>query len=197
MKQRVSAIILAGGQGSRMNFHNKGLQSFKGQPLIQHVVDRISDQVEDIVISANDKLDDYRSFGFPVVPDQNESLGPLSGISSSLHFVKHSLVLVTPCDTPFLPSNLVPLLEQQLVKNAISVFAISVFANDRVQPLISLIRSEAKDSIDQYLANGKRSVMGWLAEVDAGVLAWNPKENQAFRNINSMEDLAVAERDLE
>ncbi|MFT4676348.1 MAG: molybdopterin-guanine dinucleotide biosynthesis protein A [Candidatus Azotimanducaceae bacterium] len=192
MKERVSAIILAGGQGSRMNFQNKGLQIFKGQPLIQHVVDRISDQVDDIVISANDKLDEYRSLGFPVVADQEESLGPLSGITSSLNFVKHSLVLVTPCDTPFLPNDLVPLLERQLVKGAISVFA-----NERIQPLISLIRLEAKDSIEEYLQGGKRSVMGWLEQVDADVLAWNPKENRSFRNINSMQDLAFAERDLE
>jgi molybdopterin-guanine dinucleotide biosynthesis protein A len=192
MKERVSAIILAGGQGSRMNFQNKGLQIFKGQPLIQHVVDRISGQVDDIVISANDKLDEYRSLGFPVVADQEESLGPLSGITSSLNFVKHSLVLVTPCDTPFLPNDLVPLLERQLVKGAISVFA-----NERIQPLISLIRVEAKDSIEEYLQGGKRSVMGWLEQVDADVLAWNPKENRAFRNINSMQDLAFAERDLE
>jgi molybdopterin-guanine dinucleotide biosynthesis protein A len=192
MKERVSAIILAGGQGSRMNFQNKGLQIFKGQPLIQHVVDRISGQVDDIVISANDKLDEYRSLGFPVVADQEESLGPLSGITSSLNFVKHSLVLVTPCDTPFLPNDLVPLLERQLVKGAISVFA-----NERIQPLISLIRLEAKDSIEEYLQGGKRSVMGWLEQVDADVLAWNPKENRSFRNINSMQDLAFAERDLE
>lgn len=192
MKERVSAIILAGGKGSRMNLSNKGLQPLNGQPLIQHVIDRISDQADDIVISANDRLDEYRSFGFPVVADQNESLGPLSGITSSLNFVKHPLVLIAPCDTPFLPSNLVELLERQLTASAISLFA-----NDRIQPLISLIRIEAKDSIDEYLERGQRSVMGWLEEVEADVLAWDPKEKQAFRNINSMEDLAIAERTLQ
>ncbi|MFT7243224.1 MAG: molybdopterin-guanine dinucleotide biosynthesis protein A [Candidatus Azotimanducaceae bacterium] len=197
MTERVSAIILAGGQGVRMGRENKGLVSFNGKPLIQSAIDRVSPQVDELIISANQNISAYQSLGYPVVVDSDgdgdENLGPLSGILSGSRSAKHALILVVPCDMPFLPTDLVKKMTQHFESNAVSVFA-----NNRLQPLVTIIKSEAIESIKPYLARGQRSVTGWLEEIDASVLNWqeqNISENRqnAFNNINSLEELTAVE----
>tara|TARA_R110002073_G_scaffold27872_10_gene89225 strand:- start:5740 stop:6315 length:576 start_codon:yes stop_codon:yes gene_type:complete len=190
MKESVSAIILAGGQGARMNFKNKGLLSMQGKSLIEHVIERLKDQVDDIIISANNNLAEYRALGFTVVTDESKSVGPLSGMYAGAFVAKHPLVLVVPCDMPYLPKNLVSTLGPHL-----NARAISIFAHDRVQPLVSLIEREALKGIKHYLDDGGRSVMGWLEEINAGVLNWDTAEQKAFQNINSLAELAALEQD--
>lgn len=230
MTERVSAIILAGGQGVRMGHENKGLVSFSGKPLIQSTIERISPQVDELIISANQNISAYQSLGYPVVvdgggdgesdgeDDGSEKLGPLSGILSSGRSAKHALILVVPCDMPFLPSDLVKKMMQHFESNAVSIFA-----NNRLQPLVTIIKSSAIESIKPYLARGRRSVTGWLEEIDASVVNWEEnntiesaapdartseqlpeqssahttfhKEN-AFNNINSVEELTAAEHRL-
>ena len=63
----VSALLLAGGQASRMGGHDKGLLDCAGQPLIAHVLARIAPYVATILISANRHLDRYRAYGYPKI----------------------------------------------------------------------------------------------------------------------------------
>jgi molybdopterin-guanine dinucleotide biosynthesis protein A len=100
MHNGISAIILSGGKGTRMNHQNKGLMNYQSRPLIRHVIERIAPQVDEIVISANRDLDAYERFGFPVAVDQSESLGPLSGILSAAKATHYSTIMIAPCDMP-------------------------------------------------------------------------------------------------
>ena len=206
MTERVSAIILAGGQGVRMGRENKGLVSFNGKPLIQSAIDRIAPQVDELIISANQNISAYQSLGYSVVEDGDENLGPLSGILSSSRIAKNALILVVPCDMPFLPTDLVKRMTQHFDSQAVSIFA-----NNRLQPLVTIIKSEAIESIKPYLARGQRSVTGWLEEIDASELNWlegsagedpaiehipenmSAARENAFKNINSLEDLTAVE----
>ena len=36
----VTGVVLAGGQGSRMGGVDKGLQPFRGKPMVAHVIER-------------------------------------------------------------------------------------------------------------------------------------------------------------
>ncbi|MEO6146833.1 MAG: NTP transferase domain-containing protein, partial [Sulfuriferula sp.] len=63
----VSAIILAGGAGRRMGGQDKGWVKLYGLPLVAHVLAHIQPQVDEILISANRNLDDYRALGYVVV----------------------------------------------------------------------------------------------------------------------------------
>ena len=50
---RISAIILAGGLATRMNGVDKGLLLFHKKPLVQHVINRLTPQVDEIIINSN------------------------------------------------------------------------------------------------------------------------------------------------
>ncbi len=116
--QRVGALILAGGQGRRMGYRNKGLQLFRGKALVEHVADTLRPQVAYLAISANHDIEQYEALGVPVFADDPAYVGqgPLAGIASALPQFPAGLdaLLVVPCDVPLLPADLVQQLAQAL-----------------------------------------------------------------------------------
>ncbi|MDD4945203.1 MAG: molybdenum cofactor guanylyltransferase, partial [Rhodoferax sp.] len=105
----ITAIILAGGRGSRMGGVDKGLQNFNGMPLALHTLTRLQmgGGVGEILLNANRNLAAYESFGVSVWPDaQADYAGPLSGFLSGLEHCETPYLLIVPCDTPLLPLDL-------------------------------------------------------------------------------------------
>jgi len=179
----ISCIILAGGKGERMDGKDKGLQLYRGRRLIESVIDRISTQVDDIIISANRNLADYRKLGFTVVQDKDaEYKGPLAGITSAITQCKHPWVLVIPCDMPELPADLVARMSQHKAGSSL----ITIQSNGRHQ-LIFLMHRSLAPIIKDYLANGQRTVIRWVESVNAHVVVMD-NENY-FHNINTLEQL--------
>ena len=108
MHDGVTGVILAGGQGQRMGGVDKGLQIFRGKRLIDHVYERLAPQVGGIIISANQNHDAYKSFGVRVVSDAfGNFAGPLAGMHAVLSVSRRPYLASVPCDTPFLPEDLV------------------------------------------------------------------------------------------
>ena len=69
--QDISAVLLAGGRGSRMGGVDKGLQRFRGKPLALHSLERLggTGSVGPVMLNANRNLAEYQTFGAPVWPD--------------------------------------------------------------------------------------------------------------------------------
>lgn len=156
---RISAVILAGGEGKRAGGQDKGLLKWRGRPMVQHVIEALSPQVDEILISCNRNKDIYSNFDLPLVSDEREGfLGPLSGLASANKYCHFDLVLTVPCDCPLLPSNLA----QNLYKS-LQFYDIAV-AHDgtNLQPMFLLAQKAVIASIESYLEEGNRSVKGWL-----------------------------------
>ena len=116
MKQQITGLILAGGEGRRMGGIDKGLQELDGCPLVQWVLDRLAPQVGEVFISANRNLARYGEFGHPVLPDRLDGFaGPLAGLQEGLAQATTPLLVTAPCDSPFLPDDLVMRLYAALV----------------------------------------------------------------------------------
>jgi molybdopterin-guanine dinucleotide biosynthesis protein A len=185
MREAISAIILAGGEGSRMNYANKGLVEFKGKPLIASVIERLRCQVDDIVISANRDIETFREqFDYPVVADRGESHGPLSGITAAAPLCRHDLIFICACDTPLLPLDIVAMLLQGLRDTATMAMI-----DDKIEPLVCLSRREAIGQIEPLLTQGQRSVMNWLHQVDAVPTLIPGHYRKAFFNVNQASDI--------
>ena len=58
-RDNVTGLIYAGGRATRMGGVDKGLELFRGRPLIEAVIDRLKPQCASIVISANRNLERY------------------------------------------------------------------------------------------------------------------------------------------
>ena len=185
LPQAITGIILAGGKGSRMEGLDKGMIEFRNMPLIEHVLHRIAPQVDALMINANRNFEFYAASGLPVIPDERTDFaGPLAGIEAALARTITPLALIVPCDTPFLPSDLVSRLVDVMIREEADV----VIPDDgeREQPLICLMKTSLKDSVTRVLDANAPKVRDWLALQN---LAWADFSDQrdAFTNINDPE----------
>jgi len=190
-KSRVTAVVLAGGQGARLGGKDKGLLVVAGKPLIAHVLQRIVPQVSTVVISANRHLDQYARFEFPIVTDQlRDHQGPLAGIAAALVHVHTDYLLTVPCDSPLLPTDLVDRLWTAMEDEEADMAV--AHDGEQLQHLVALIRREAAGSVDEFLEEGGRAVKDWAAKMFPAV-AWFADQPLAFRNVNSDADVREIE----
>ncbi|MGB3936850.1 MAG: molybdenum cofactor guanylyltransferase MobA [Burkholderiales bacterium] len=184
----VTGIVLAGGQGRRMGGVDKGLQPLHGEPMIAAVLARLAPQVAEILINANQNLEAYARFGHRVVPDAIGGFaGPLAGLHAGLGAAKHGLVLTVPCDSPFLPLDLLARLQKRLDDNDLAVAK----TGDQPHPVFALVRKSVRANLETFLAGGGRKIDAWYATLKVVEVAFDD-EAEAFRNINTREELNQA-----
>ena len=188
--EKVSGIVLAGGQGRRMGGVDKGLQPLGGKTMVEHVIARLAPQVDEIVINANQNLESYAKFGYPVAADLTGGFaGPLAGLQAGLHAAKHPLVVTAPCDSPFLPLDLVARLRAAMGGKDLAVAKTGTQAH----PVFAMVRREILDHLTAYLAGGGRKIDAWYASLEVVEVAFDD-EAEAFSNINTREELREHER---
>ncbi len=185
--EQISAIVLAGGRGQRMQNRDKGLLKWRGRTLLQHCLARIAPQVDDIVLSCNRNLAAYQRYGYPVVQDQLTGFqGPLAGIHAALPACKATLVFVCPCDCPLLPANVVERLWQALHAEKADI-AIA-YDGERAQSLVMLLRTQCAHGLAAYLASGARSVHSWQQRQRYCFVDFS-SQRDAFANFNDNSEL--------
>jgi molybdenum cofactor guanylyltransferase len=187
----VTGVILAGGQGSRMGGVDKGLQPFRGKPMVAHVIDRLVPQVAELLINANRNAEAYGAFGYRIVADEIEGFaGPLAGFERGLAHASRELVVTVPCDSPFLPADLVARLHGAL-QAAGAQLAVAK-TGDQAHPVFSLMRRDVHQSLRAFLASGQRKIDKWYAALEVVEVPFDD-EADAFLNINTREELSGLE----
>ncbi len=163
--EAITGVVLAGGRATRMGGIDKGLQALNGRPLWRHVAEALAPQVDELVISANRHLEQWRASGFPVFRDIQEGYqGPLAGMLAVMQQVASPWFVFCPCDTPFIPSFLVERFIQQRGDAPV------VWAHDgeRDHPAVALVHRQIIPELEAYLAHGERRVMVFMRQM--GVL---------------------------
>jgi molybdenum cofactor guanylyltransferase len=189
-KELISGLILAGGRGSRMGHVDKGLQDFHGAPMAMHVMRRLAPQVGTMMINANQNLAPYEGFGVPVWPDEFTGFaGPLAGLQTGLRHCETPYLVTAPCDSPFLPENLVARLGEALIlQDADLAVAITGEGEERQpHPVFCLLKTSLLNHLTDYLQSGGRKMDAWYASLKVAEVRF--KDEAAFRNINTLEDL--------
>jgi molybdopterin-guanine dinucleotide biosynthesis protein A len=191
MQEKITGLILAGGQGSRMGHVDKGLQPFRGRPMIAHVLERFLPQVGELLINANRNLEQYRSFGHRVIPDEIGGFaGPLAGLERGLTHASHALVATVPCDSPFLPRDLVSRLDRAMTEQNAQVAVAKTF--DQPHPVFCLCPVSLAPHLREFLAAAGRKIDKWYATLRVAEVKFDD-EAAAFENINTLDELAQHE----
>ena len=186
----VTGIVLAGGQGRRMGGVDKGLVDLAGAPMVAHILARLVPQVGDVLINANQNLDRYRALGYPVVPDAVGGFaGPLAGLHAGMTQATREFVVTVPCDSPFLPRDLVTRLRTRLDETGAQVAVAKTF--DQPHPVFALVRRDLLPNLGAFLEGGGRKIDAWYAAIRFTEVAFDD-EADAFRNINTVDELAAA-----
>ncbi|HEX7250844.1 MAG TPA: molybdenum cofactor guanylyltransferase MobA [Burkholderiales bacterium] len=184
----VTGIVLAGGQGRRMGGVDKGLQVLRGRPMVAWVLERLGPQVGEILVNANQNLEAYAGLGHRVVPDAIGGFaGPLAGLHAGLTAAAHPIAVTVPCDSPFLPLDLVARLHGALGANDLAVAK----TGEQPHPVFSLVRRAVLDHLSAFLAGGGRKIDAWYATLKVVEVPFDD-EADAFRNINTREELNQA-----
>ena len=188
-RERITGLVLAGGRGQRMGGLDKGLQPWRGKPLVDHLLARLAPQVRDVMISANRNAPAYAARAAQVLADEcGDFPGPLAGILAGLRAATTPWLAVVPCDSPRLPSDLVARLAQGL--EGAEAPAAVVVRGDRLEPVCCLLSTALADDLARYLASGERKVERWVSRHAKPVPFDRPEDAAAFANVNTPDDLA-------
>ena len=190
----VSGLILAGGQGRRMQQSGqpaieKGLTLLHDQPLVAWAVNAMPSGLADLYISANRYHDQYDRYGVVVADDPSvgDDLGPLAGVVSVMQRMSTHWLYVAPVDVPRPPVQVFErLLHAVNTRDCDLVYACS----DQPQPLFMLLNKNLLDSLRGYLQSGFRQVQRW--QRDHGEVVVFDAERARFFNINTPDDLRQA-----
>jgi molybdopterin-guanine dinucleotide biosynthesis protein A len=198
----ITGLILAGGRGSRMGGVDKGLQNFRGQPLVKQTLVRLQQQSlppQDILINANRNLAAYQSLGVPVWPDSLDGFaGPLAGFLTGLEHCQTPLLLTVPCDSPLFPLDLVQRLVQAMAdQDADLAMAAAPEADGTVrpQPVFCLLKTELLESLIKFTQGGGRKIDAWTGQHRCATVPFDlPSDSaHAFANANTLAELQELE----
>ena len=191
MNAGITGVILAGGQGRRMGTVDKGLRAFRGQAMAAWVIERFAPQVDEVLINANQNLDVYAQFGYRVIPDEIGGFaGPLAGLQRGLNEASHPLVATSPCDTPFLPADLVARLHAALEADAAQLAVART--GDQPHPVFCVCRRDVLPHLTAFLQQGGRKIDAWYATLKVVEVAFDDQPD-AFSNINTPSELSAFE----
>ncbi len=192
VQRDISGLVLAGGRGSRMGHVEKGLQPFRGASMVSHVLQRLAPQLGPLAINANAQLEQYAAFGLPVWQDERSGYeGPLAGLETGLRRCATPLLLTAPCDSPFLPADLVARLLAAMHENDADLVLAETLEDEpaRVQPhpVFTLLKASLLPRLSAYLDGGGRRMDGWHADLRVARARFD--DAAAFRNINTLLEL--------
>jgi molybdenum cofactor guanylyltransferase len=205
---KITAIVLAGGRGSRMGGVDKGLQNFRGMPLVMHALMRLQMQegglISESMVNANRNLSAYESMGVSVWPDAvpDEFAGPLAGFLTGLERCESPYLLTVPCDTPLFPLDLAQRLMNALEAQDAEIAIASAPETDeggqthvRPQPVFCLLKASLMESLMSFMQSGGRKIDTWTAQHRVAHVTFDlPSDSpQAFANANTMQELQALE----
>ncbi len=187
-----TAVVLAGGKGSRLNYAEKALLKLRGKPILNHIVDTLSGCVNEIIVVARDEEQQKKLHlaGVRIVRDEVLGFGPVAGIWSGLKASSFEYSFVAACDMPFIKANVVDLLFRKAVGYDVAI-------PYPLEPLHAVYRRDttiraAKTAIQRR----KGAVMFVVDQLQANFV---PKEEIrvidpelcTFVNINEFEDIEL------
>jgi molybdenum cofactor guanylyltransferase len=203
----ISALILAGGRGSRMGGVDKGLQTFNGTPLALHTLLRLQMQndgpLAQVMVNANRNLAAYEAFGASVWPDVLEDFaGPLAGFLTGLERCESPYLVTTPCDTPLFPLDLVTRLARAIDQEDADIAMVAAPEVDRqgqsairAQPVFCLLKVDLLESLAEFTRGGGRKIDAWTALHKTVLVPFDlPHDDpRAFFNANTLAELQSLE----
>lgn len=189
----VTGVLLAGGNSSRMG-RNKALMTLAGQRLVDRVLAVLSSVLDDLLMVTNSP-ELYADLGVRMVPDVVAGKGALGGIHSALHHAAAPHCLVVACDMPFLNADFL----RYIVDQRAAYDVVVPIADGRPQPLHAVYGKACLQPIARRLESDRLHVVGFfpdvrVREVTAQELAAFDPEGLSFRNLNTPEEFADAER---
>jgi len=198
-KTQLSAIVLAGGLSSRMG-QDKALIEIDQVPLLSKIC-QVALQCADPVYVVTPWVERYRAVVDRQVQFIQELLlsnepdkpnGSLVGFVQGLAIVQTEWVLLLACDLPGLRGEILQDWAARLSKVEGAIALLPKNPEGYWEPLCGFYRQDCLPSLQAYIATGKRSFQGWLAQQPVqAVQELLVSDRQMLLNCNTPEDLQI------
>ncbi len=205
--KRPLAVILAGGQATRMGGRDKGLLPLGQGTLLDQVIARLGPQVTAMALNANGDPRRFDRFALPVLPDTVEGFaGPLAGVLAGLDWAAEEgadAIVTVAADTPFFPTDLVARLSAQ-AEGQVHPLVLAATPREPGEatksmsaaglirhPTFGLWPVALRHDLRAALGDGLRKVVLWTAQ-HGGREAVFAMADETFFNVNTPADLERA-----
>jgi molybdenum cofactor guanylyltransferase len=180
-----SVLILAGGRGARVNGQDKGLLTWRGRPMVAHLHQQVRALTDDLIISCNRNVDAYAQWADRLASDEEPDFpGPMAGLCTGLALVRHTRVLVMPCDVPAMDQ---ALFRQMLARQACKPEApLAIRQGGHWEPLLCVLPRSAREAFETAWRQGERSPRRVLEALGARALDC-PANDPRLSNLNTFE----------
>ena len=188
-RDEISGLILAGGLSSRMGGDDKSWMEYQGKPMIEQVLQRLEPQVDHVLVSANRDIGHYQQLGCTVLEDELPNHpGPLAGIAVALSACETDWLLVTACDAPHIPEDLVSRLWKAIQSSEEPVKLAYPHDGKQTQHLFMLVHRDCLASLERQLLQDQHKVMQWVNTQNPVEVDFSDQPS-AFININTPYEL--------
>jgi len=189
---KLAALLLAGGASVRMG-RQKALLDFGDTPLWRHQLETLMKlEPDELYISGSPALD-LPSGPWKILHDEQPGLGPLAGLTTTLHASTAGQLVVLAVDLP----NVTPEFLQLLLAQADPEGGIVPELDAFYQGTVAVYPRRILPACEQILGSEDRSfqrlIRQGLAEKQMKVYPVSEAERPLFLNLNTPADIPVKE----
>jgi molybdenum cofactor guanylyltransferase len=190
LREDIAAIILAGGQNSRMGGADKAFLTVSGQTVFARTLQLLRRCFPQVVVVSN-RPQKYAGFDVEVTSDEFPGCGPLAGIQAGLGLIRCPYAFVVACDMPFLRAEPIAFLAQRV---AAQDAVIPCWDGD-IEPLHAIYATALRRRMEEALRAGTCAIREFLPTIRAEYVAETAMRvvagaDESFRNVNTPEDAA-------
>ena len=195
-EHNILGVILAGGKSSRFG-SNKSLSNLSNSKLIEHVINKINEYFLEILIVSNDSKLIFNDPNIKIIKDCKEGyLGPLIGVLSAMKYAnqsnKYNWLITFPCDTPFFDQTIIEKMIQKTSSKKEKIFLIK--EKEQRHNIFGAWSTSLEKILEKDLNNNFRKVDLWANKIGCNYIEKDIKKENEFLNINTKEDLELAEK---
>ncbi len=192
----ILAVVLAGGKSKRFG-QDKNCVKLGSRTLLEHVILKIVDKFKEILIVSSNSLEIEEIKKITVIPDCFDDLGPLAGVLSSMKWIKknnkpYKWIATFPSDTPFFDISIIDEYKTRIEQSESSLYFVK--SNEKRHNIFGLWSIDLMEKLEEDLIiNNYRKVEEWANKVGVSTIDIKIKNYDPFFNINTKEDLDVAQ----
>lgn len=192
MSERISGIVLAGGNSRRMGRDKRFVES-RGTSFLEIAVNRLS-KVTDEVIVVTAVPEEFGLEGVKLVADMESGLGPMMGIYTGLMTMSSERAVINPVDTPHITGDLL----SRMIELSEGFDIVMPERGGRLEPLVAVYSKSVTPVMRALIKNGEKAAPHIMASPEYGLKVRILSESELsdfgdpdflFKNYNLPEDL--------
>jgi len=196
----ILAVVLAGGKSKRFG-EDKNSVKLGSKTLLEHVLFKISNKFEEIVIVSSHLLEIKKNENITIIPDCLYDLGPLAGVLSAMKWIKqnqksYQWIATFPSDTPFFDPSIIEEYKKRTKLKESNLFFVRT--NEKRHNIFGLWSINLLETLEDDLINNNfRKVEEWANKIGVKTIDIKIENYDPFFNINTKEDLKIAQNIIE